>query len=144
LLCKSILDFIAVLMSPGAQPCKTVLDLEVLSMPKSSFCDRALPSINQDICCLSSGAQEWAKDIAVFSLCSAATGAHKSARVWGDQWWCSESLSNSASGQCVQHLGQAESWTGSGPQCCCPGASQLNPDVFHSLAGSEPFDFEPF
>lgn len=93
---------------------------------KSSLCDLALPGINQDISCycLSSDAQEWASHTAVFCLCSAATGAHRSAGMWGAQWWCSESLSNSASGQCVQHLGQAESWAESGPQCCCPGASQ--------------------
>lgn len=50
---------------------------------KSSLCDLALPIINQDIscCCLSSGTQEWVKNISVFSPCSAATGTHKSARM---------------------------------------------------------------
>ena len=36
-LCKSILDFIAMLMGPGAQLCKLVLNLEVLSMLKAVF-----------------------------------------------------------------------------------------------------------
>lgn len=33
-------------------------------------------------------------DTLLSSPCSAATGAHKPARVWGARWWCSESLPN--------------------------------------------------
>lgn len=83
----------------------------------------------------------------VLCMCSAATGAHKSPQMWGAQRRRSVTAQQCKRAACTANgTSRILGWAWAPvllPSCFSEKKKKKTTNVFHSPAGSEPFDFEP-